>query len=152
MKRICLLNCFFALALLLHSCNSHPRGPGMPSGETGADKKKSTGKIEFRQELHNFGTVKEGEIVAFTFLFRNTGNGPVRLNKVEAGCGCLTMKYDQGEIPAGGSSEIEVRFNAAGEWGNQVKTIDVATSSGQSIQLTIGAFVENKNFNFDLNN
>ena len=139
------------VVITLLSCHTNPQGSTTPSGGTGAEKKKSFGRIEFREELHNFGTVKEGEIIAFSFSFRNLGDDPVRLNKVEPGCGCLTVKYDPEMVKSGESSVLEVIFNTAGEWGNQVKTVDIETTSGQVVQLTVGAFVENKNFNFDLN-
>jgi len=45
-----------------------------------------------------------------------------------------------------------VIFQTSGEWGNQVKTVEIETSDGETKTLTIGAFVENKSFNIDLNN
>jgi hypothetical protein len=122
-----------------------------PSSPAGSEKKKSIGKIEFSEEIHNFGSLKEGEIVSFSFKFKNTGESPLMLRKVEPTCGCLTVRYDTEEVGAAQSSYVEVIFNSEGEWGNQIKTVDVETSEGQAKTLTIGAFVENKNINIDLN-
>jgi hypothetical protein len=45
-----------------------------------------------------------------------------------------------------------VILNTNGEWGNLIKTVEIETSSGEKKSLTIGAYVENRNFNMDLNN
>jgi hypothetical protein len=133
------------------ACHNKPSANVKPSLSTGSEKKKNTGKIEFSEEMHNFGSLKEGETVSFSFKFKNIGESPLRLRKVAPTCGCLTVRYDNEEVGAAQSSFVEVIFNTEGEWGNQIKTVEVETSEGQTKTLIIGAFVENKNINVDLN-
>jgi len=152
MIRHCCIGLFLLIALLDVACNSHSSSGVKQTVSTESDKKKAPGKIEFSKEMHNFGTLKEGEIVVFSFQFKNTGGSSFRLTRVEPTCGCLTVEYNKEEIPSQASSSIDVAFHSDGEWGNLIKTVNVETSSGESKCLTIGAFVENKNFNFDLNN
>ena len=123
-----------------------------PSELAESGNKKHLGKIEFTKELHNFGTLKEGEIVAYSFQFKNNGTAPFRLTKVEPTCGCLSVQYNKNEIDIQGLSVIDVIFHSEGEWGNQIKTVSIETSDGETKTLTVGAYVENKSFNFDLNN
>ena len=147
---------FIFLALLtglgVAGCHSRPSAPVTPSATTATGQKKSPGKIEFTKEMHNFGILKEGEVVAFSFQFKNSGETPFRLTKVEPTCGCLSVRFDNAEISQQDLSAIEVIFNTEGEWGNQIKTVDVVTSAGETRTLTIGAYVENKNFNPNINN
>jgi hypothetical protein len=139
-------------AILIIGCNNKPSNQSTPAGTIDTSKKKPSGKVEFTKEIHNFGTLKEGETVAYSFQFKNSGKSPIRLTKVEPGCGCLTVQFTKEEILPGSASFIEVIFHSEGEWGNQVKTVEIQTSDGEAKILTIGAFVENKNFNIDLNN
>ena len=134
------------------ACKNRPAAIVKPSVLDLSDKKKGLGKIEFTEEMHNFGTLKEGEIVSYSFQFKNNGTASFRLTKVEPTCGCLTVKYDKNEVATRATSVIEVIFHSDGEWGNQIKTVSVETSAGETKTIIIGAYVENKNFNIDLNN
>ena len=139
-------------AIMILGCGNKSSSNSSPSVSIDTNKKKAPGRIEFTKELHNFGTLKEGETVAYSFQYKNGGSSPFRLTKVEPTCGCLTVQFSKEEIAPGSNSTIEVIFQTAGEWGNQVKTVEIETSGGETKTLTIGAFVENKNFNIDLNN
>jgi hypothetical protein len=136
----------------LPACHNKPAPYTKPYNSTDLNKKKSFGRIEFTKEMHNFGTLKEGEIVSYAFQFKNNGTAPFRLTKVEPTCGCLSVQYDKDEIKIQATSSIDVIFHTDGEWGNQIKTVSIETSIGETKTLTIGAYVENKNFNIDLNN
>ena len=151
MKRKCLI-LFLVMNLAFIGCNNRPSVSVRPSTSNDTAKKKGLGKIELTKEMHNFGALKEGEIVSYSFQFKNNGTAPFRLSKVEPGCGCLTVKYDTAEIAVQATSYIEVIFHSDGEWGNQIKTVSIETTYGETKTIAIGAFVENKNFNMDLNN
>ncbi len=107
--------------------------------------------IVFSRELHNFGTLKAGEIISFSFVFINKDESPVSLRKIDTSCGCLRVNYDKKEIGHGEKSVVEVIFDTSGEWGNQLKTIQIETSSGEKKELTIMAYIENEMFNNLLN-
>jgi hypothetical protein len=107
--------------------------------------------IVFVGEMHNFGTLKAGEIISFSFIFTNSGSLPFRIKKAEVSCGCLSVKYDEKEIAPGEKSAIEVILNTSGEWGNLLKMVELETSSGEKKELKIGAYVENEKFNNLLN-
>jgi hypothetical protein len=113
--------------------------------------KKTPGKIAFDKEIHNFGTLKDGEIVSFSFVFRNIGGSAVNITNADKSCGCIDIKYDANMISPGESSAVEVVFNTAGEWGNQLKGVTLKTSTGEQKELQIGAYIENKQFNNLLN-
>jgi hypothetical protein len=144
---ICVLVSIVALG-----CQSKPSNPSSTSLAIELNKKKPPGRIEFTKEIHNFGTLKEGEIVGYSFQFINSGGSSIRLAKVEPTCGCITVQFNKEEIPSQAKSALDVIFNTEGEWGNQIKTVEIVTSNGETKTLTIGAFIENKNFNIDLNN
>ncbi len=143
----CLLFCTFAM-----SCQSNSSKQKPPSVTSESFKNKQVGNIEFTKEIHNFGTLKDGEIVVFSFQFVNNGGSSFRLTSVKPTCGCVTVQFNKEEIPSQAKSAVDVIFNTAGEWGNQIKTVEIITSGGEIKTLTIGAFIENRNINLDLNN
>ena len=144
-----LLSTVIVLAI---ACNHQPTSTKKEAAATDSVQKKIPGKIEFFTEIHNFGTVKDGEVVVFSFQFRNTGGMPIYITNAETACGCISVKYSKEEIASLSVSTVDVVFNSAGEWGNLIKTVEIKTSNGETKTLKIGAFVENKNFNIDLSN
>ncbi len=134
-----------SLLATLSSCHSSAE-KGVKHGSQ-ADRKKSPGKIVFEREIHNFGTLKEGEIVSFSFVFHNRGGSPFRLVKAEKSCGCIDLKYSTAEILPEESSAIELVLDTSAEWGNLIKGATIETSDGEKKELHIGAYIENKQFN-----
>jgi len=113
--------------------------------------KKGTPKIVFDREIHNFGTLKAGEIVSYAFVFRNEGGVPFNILKAEKSCGCIDIKYSTSKISHGEYSAVEVILNTTGEWGNLIKEVTIETSEGERKELQIGAYIENTQFNNLLN-
>ena len=139
------------LFLILASCGNR-RNPVNPRfNTTESVEKNGPAKIVFDKEIHNFGTLKDGEIVSFTFVFRNSGGAPFSITKAEKSCGCIDIKFNTNVIAPGESSSVELIFNTAGEWGNQIKGATIETSAGERKELQIGAYIENKQFNNQLN-
>ena len=139
---------FFVLAL---SCaNQKNRENNMNKDKKSFDKKES-GKIVFDKKIHNFGTLKVGEIVSFSFKFRNAGGSPFHIVEAEKSCGCISVQYSNNTILPGESSLVEVVFDTANEWGNLIKCLTIETSAGERQELQIGAYIENKQFNNLLN-
>jgi len=139
------------LILISLSCGNCSNPGNRVSKENKSFEKKVSGKIVFDKEIHNFGTLKDGEIVSYSFTFRNTGGSPFIITKVEKTCGCIDFKFNSSAIQPGETSSIELIFNTDGEWGNQIKGVTVETSAGEQKELQIGAYIENKQFNNLLN-
>ncbi len=79
--------------------------------------------IEWRKKDWNFGNVIQGEEVAHTFHFRNTGQSNLFIKKIETGCGCTIANYDKVPVLPGKEGKIEITFNSAGRYGKQYKEI-----------------------------
>ena len=139
------------IPFILISCGNHGEPIKYNNPQIPVPEKLSFPGIVFLRELHNFGTLKAGETVSFSFVFINNSTKPLSIKKVETTCGCLSVKYDKNEIPRGEKSALEVIFNTSGEWGNQLKLIQVETSSGEKKELRINAYIENEQFNNLLN-
>ena len=135
----------FLLLVSQYSCNFNTGNSG--SQPIKATEKKSKGKIVFDKEIHNFGSLKEGEIVSYSFIFRNVGGSPSKFINADKSCGCIELHYSEVEIAPGESSTVEITLNTSGEWGNVIKEAILETSEGEKKELKIGAYIENKQFN-----
>ena len=140
-----------SLLIINLSCANHRSSENRILQENKSLEKKTPGKIVFDKEIHNFGTLKDGEIVSFSFVFRNTGGTPFNIIKADKSCGCINIQYSTNSILPGESSVVEVVFNTAGEWGNLIKSVIIETSEVERKELQIGAYIENKQFNNLLN-
>ena len=45
-------------------------------------------QLSFATESHDFGTIKEGDVVETEFKFTNTGKGPLIISSAQGSCGC----------------------------------------------------------------
>lgn len=92
--------------------------------------------LKFSESEFDFGKIPQGKPVTHVFLFKNISAAPIALENVHASCGCTTPVWSKDTIPAGGSSEITVGYNAAAE-GAFAKPVTVSYNGNQSMQLMI---------------
>ncbi len=86
-------------------------------------------KIEFEEEIYDFGEVREGDIVRHTFKFRNTGRQPLIITDARSSCGCTVPQWPKEPIPPGGQGEIVVEFNTAGKKNRQSKPVTITANT-----------------------
>ena len=92
--------------------------------------------ISLKETEYNFGKIPQGKPVTHIFTFTNTGNTALKLDNVQASCGCTTPEWSKDEIAPGASSQIIVGYNAAAE-GPFTKSITVTYNGTQSKQILI---------------
>jgi len=102
-------------------------------------------KIKFEKISHDFGTIKEGDIVETVFKFTNTGNSDLIITNAKASCGCTIPKWPKQPIKPGEEDSIRVVFNSRGKRNKQQKTITLATNTEKGNEMVlIRAFVKPK--------
>ena len=91
-------------------------------------------KFTFEQEEHNFGQIRDGDIVSHTFRFTNTGEAPLIISKATAACGCTVPQWPKQPIPAGGSGEIQVQFDSSNKPGMQNKVVTITANTESKVK------------------
>ncbi len=86
-------------------------------------------RIEFENEVHDFGKLIQGEKVTYAFKFKNTGDGNLIISDVGTSCGCTIPKYTTNPIKPGESGTVRVTFESEGRRGFQNKTVSVVTNT-----------------------
>jgi len=104
---------------------------------------KETAEITFKETSHDFGTIKEGEVVETVFEFVNTGGVPLVISKINASCGCtVPSNWSKEPILPGDESSFSVKFNSKNKPNKQSKTIRVHSNSKKGVDyVTIKLFV-----------
>jgi len=105
-------------------------------------------KFQWKEQVHDFGVVIQGEKVSYTFTYTNSGKSDLVISSVHASCGCTVPKYDTEPIMPGKSGKVEVIFDSSGRNGLQNKTLTVlANTQPNAVELHFTAEVvvpENK--------
>lgn len=88
-------------------------------------------KIQFTKTKHEFGKIKEeGGLAQVAFNFKNVGNQPLKLSKVQASCGCTTPTWTRAEVKPGQTGVVKAAYNPVRRPGKFNKSITVM-SNGQ---------------------
>lgn len=86
-------------------------------------------KFTFTNDTYDFGQIKQGEKVSYSFKFKNTGNTPLIISSASASCGCTVPSYPEEPIQPGEESKIDVVFDSNGKMGMQTKTITLVSNT-----------------------
>ncbi|MES2387192.1 MAG: DUF1573 domain-containing protein [Bacteroidota bacterium] len=90
------------------------------------------GQITFETPAHDFGDLKQGERVSYTFKFKNTGKLPFMIYNVQTTCGCTAPEWPANPVGPGKSGQIVVNFNSAGKSGRQNKVCTILSNAANN--------------------
>jgi len=90
---------------------------------------KSGAKIEFKEEVIDYGTIEKGADGIRKFEFTNTGTEPLIISRVYSSCGCTIPKKPEDPVLPGETGEIEVKYDTK-RVGPIRKTISVYSNAG----------------------
>ncbi len=92
-------------------------------------KKNYLPKMSFKNKVHDFNTVYEGEKVEHKFSFTNTGNSELIISSVNTSCGCTISDYPKKPLMPAESSFIKVIFDSKNKKGFFHKAIEVKANT-----------------------
>jgi hypothetical protein len=101
---------------------------------------KPTEKIWLNEDKHDFGKIPQGTPVYTWFEVKGIGDD-LKLEMVQAGCGCTTPEFKAGTYKAGETVKIKVGFNAAAP-GPFNKPITIFYNDGQQKVIFITGEVQ----------
>lgn len=89
----------------------------------------SGSRIVFVEDAFDFGDIQQGDKVAHTFEFENSGDEPLILSNVLTTCGCTASDWPREPILPGELASLKVTFNSAGKIGMQNKIITIVSNA-----------------------
>lgn len=105
-------------------------------------------QISWDKSNYDFGNIRQGEKVEYTFRFHNTGTEPLMITNVTTQCGCTAPKgWPRDPIEPGDRGEITLVFDSTGKFGrvNKVATVmsNAVNKDGTQVLLS-GNILEKK--------
>ena len=101
----------------------------LPVSADGRDQTKRLPQLVFDKELHDFGKIKAGEKVSYSFRFVNQGGSDLIIQSASGSCGCTVPDFPKEPIPPGREGFIRVMFNSEGKTGVQEKQVTVLSNT-----------------------
>ncbi len=142
-------------AALLSACGGNPtsdsenidsavvNNPATAENSEGVSDEVAIPVFTFEKEAHDFGTIIQGEKVAYSFKFKNTGDGDLIITSAKGSCGCTIPEYPTDPIAPGATGVIDVVFNSDGKKGQQNKKVTIVANTVPNTKvLAINGMVE----------
>jgi hypothetical protein len=85
----------------------------------------------------SLGKIYRGEVVERTLTLKNTGTDTLRVEHVDASCGCTGTVVSAHEIPAGGTGKLQISFNSKNFSGPVHKTVSIKSNSSKDPELVV---------------
>jgi len=130
MKKLGIVITLFVTSLVVHAQAVNTHGTALARPDV----------LEVKENTHNFGKIPQGRPATTTFEIVNTGATALKLDNVQASCGCTTPVWSRDPIEPGATAKIVVGYNAYGE-GAFTKTVTVVYNTNMTKLLTISGEV-----------
>jgi hypothetical protein len=113
---------------------------GAQNSESQTSAQPANDVLKFKELEYDFSKIPQGKPVFHFFEIENTGKETIKLDNVQASCGCTTPEWSHDPIAPGTTAKIKVGYNAAAE-GNFEKYITVTYNGNQNKQIKIKGMV-----------
>ncbi len=103
-------------------------------------------KLYLPELTHDFGKVKEGDVVKYIFNFKNAGSNTLNIKDLKTSCGCTAALVSDKYFKPGQSGTIRVELDTKNRTGKMVRTVTVFSNDLKNpVQvLTVSADVQKK--------
>lgn len=68
-------------------------------------------EFKFQEEIINYGKIDKGSDGTKVFIFKNIGDQPIIINRIQSSCGCTVPKKPEKPIMPGENGEIKVSYD-----------------------------------------
>jgi hypothetical protein len=118
----------FSVAIVAFaSCGTADSSTDIEAARDAGSKQLTT--VQWIDSVLNYGKIVEGQKLAVSFRFKNTGDKPLVIESVRPACGCTVADYPKQPLKPGEEGEITGEFNSEGREGQQHKEITVTTNT-----------------------
>jgi hypothetical protein len=84
--------------------------------------------LHFGQTQHDFGKVKEGKVVEYTFKFENSGNTTLKIKDIKTSCGCTAALVSSEALKSGEQGTLKVELDTSNRKGKMSRTITIKSN------------------------
>ncbi len=108
----------------------------------------TTGNLEnnpvlfFSETQHDFGTVKEGQVVDYTFNFVNKGAAALMIKNVKTSCGCTAALVSSNNIDPGKEGTIKVSLDTKNRVGKMSRKVTITSNDPTNPDMVLTIFAD----------
>jgi uncharacterized cupredoxin-like copper-binding protein len=84
--------------------------------------------LSFIESQHDFGIVKEGQVVNYTFKFKNAGKGVLEVKNVSTSCGCTVALISSKTLKPGEEGTLRVELDTKDHEGKMNRNITIQSN------------------------
>lgn len=88
--------------------------------------------MTFTEDKHNFGFMRQGEVVSHEYEFTNTGDGPLIISECEVSCECTKVEFPKEPILPKGTGKIKVTFESKSAIDRQEREVIIKSNASNS--------------------
>ncbi|MBU0559090.1 MAG: DUF1573 domain-containing protein [Bacteroidetes bacterium] len=103
--------------------------------------KKTAPVMSLSKTQHNFGTVKEGEVLELHIAVRNNGDADLNIKDVKTSCGCTATMLSANTIKPNEAANLEIKLDTSGRVGQMTRTVSIDSDDPSSSLQTVTLFV-----------
>lgn len=104
---------------------------------TPAPTAKTTPRITFEKNVHDFGVVAPEVSSVCEFKFKNTGTGVLRIGEITPDCGCTTFALDRNDFAPGQIGSVRVKYVSDTQLGPVAKELKVLTNDPANPEIIL---------------
>ncbi len=119
------------LIVLLAACSGNDQSTLDSKGTIATEKQYTT--IEWIDSSRNYGNINEGQKLAISFRFKNSGTKPLIIESVQPACGCTVADYPKKPLAPGEEGEITGEFDSKDREGLQHKDLTVTSNTTPAV-------------------
>lgn len=102
-------------------------------------------QLVLQKKQHNFGNVKEGQILDLNVKFKNTGTEVLIIQDVKSSCGCTAAIVSANIINPNDAGNLKIELDTSGYSGKLTRTVTVISNDKIHPTQTITLFVNVEN-------
>lgn len=99
-------------------------------------------RTDFPVKEHDFGKIKQGSVVDYTFKFYNKGNKVLKILDLYTSCGCTAAVVKKKTLEPGEEGLLRVEFDSAGRSGKVVRRVTVKTNDPVNPSTTLNIYAD----------
>ncbi len=105
--------------------------------------KTALSQLAFERQSVDFGRVWRGQKMFKDLDFVNTSKGPLRIEAIDSGCGCMAIEREVGKLyRPGEKGSIRIKFDTENFRGSLERRIGILTGEGPIQNIKIKAHIE----------
>ncbi len=99
-------------------------------------------QLTFEETSHDFGKVKEGKILNYTFKFVNKGKSTLEIKDVRTSCGCTAALVSSKKIEPGNEGTLRVELDTSNRSGKMTRNITITSNDPDEPNKTLTVSAE----------